>query len=165
MTVQRERDLAFSLVELTLALGVASFCLLAVFALFPTSLRTNQNTVQQTIDTSWARAIAADLRATPNTSSSSVRYGIGIPATGTATHTIFLQEDGTATAQDTDAVPSQNPKYRATISFTAPTNSSQKTATIVRILLTWPALADKAAATTPSNYTGSYEAVTALNRN
>ena len=155
----------FSLVELTLAMGVAAFCLLGILALFPTSLATNQLTIQQTADTSLARAIAADLRATPNTSANSPRYGITIPSTGNATHTIFLQDDGSAGTQDADAVVSQSPKYRATITFAAPTNSAQKTATGVTILLTWPALADPVAASAPSKYTGAYEVFTALNRN
>src|SRR5205085_4741894 len=97
---------------------------------------------------------AADLRTTPSTSSTSPRYGIAIPTTGSATHTIFLQDDATAGAQDTDAIPSQNPRYRATITFAAPTNTLQKTATGVRILLTWPALADPVASATPSKFTG-----------
>ncbi|MBA3542885.1 MAG: hypothetical protein H0T83_00340 [Chthoniobacterales bacterium] len=155
----------FSLVELTLAIGVAAFCLLGVMALFPTSLITNQKTFQQTADTSLARAVVADLQATALTSSTSPRYGITIPATGTATHSIFLQEDGTAGAQDADAVPSNNPKYRATITFYAPTNTSQKSATGVRVLLTWPALADSSAAASPSKYAGSYEVLTAIIRN
>ena len=141
----------FSLIEVTLAMGVAAFCLLGILALFPISLATNQITIQQTADTNLARAIAADLRATPNTSATSPRYGITIPSTGSATHTIFLQDDGTAGTQDVDAVPSQNPRYRATITFAAPTNSSQKTATGVRILLTWPALADPVAAQAQAN--------------
>ena len=156
---------AFSLVEVTLAVGVAAFCLLTIMALFPTSLATNQITIQQTANTNLVAAIAADLRATPTTSTTSARYGISIPTTGSATHTLFLQDDGTAGAQDTDAVPSQNPPYRATITFAAPTNSSQKTATGVRILLTWPALADPVASATPSKYIGAYEVYTALNRN
>ena len=159
------RTTGFSLVEVTLALGVASFCLLGILALFPTSLRINQISIQQTADTGLTKAIVADLQATPNTSSNSPRYGITIPATGSATHTIFLQEDGTGFSQDTDAAPSQNPKYRATITFFAPSNSSQRTATGVRILLTWPALADPSAASTPSKYTDAYEIFTALNRN
>lgn len=158
------RSVAFSLVEVTLALGVAAFCLLGIFALFPISLATNQNTIQQTADTSLARAIASDLRATPNTSANSPRYGITIPSAGNATHTIFLHDDGTAGIQDADAVPSQSPKYRATITFAAPTNSAQKTATGVTILLTWPALADPVAASSPSKYIGAYEVFTALNR-
>jgi uncharacterized protein (TIGR02598 family) len=159
------RPPGFSLVEVTLAMGIAAFCLLAIMALFPTSLATNQITIQQTANTNLAAAIAADLRATPITSSTSPRYGITIPSTGNTTHTIFLQDDGTAGAQDTDAVSAQTPKYRATIMFSASSNSSQKTATGVRILLTWPALADPVASSTPTKYTGAYEVYTALNRN
>jgi uncharacterized protein (TIGR02598 family) len=155
----------FSLVEVTLAVGVAAFCLLTIMALFPTSLATNQITIQQTANTNLVAVIAADLRATPITSSTSPRYGITIPTTGNATHTIFLQDDETAGAQDADAIASQIPKYRATITFSAPINSSQKTATGVRILLTWPALADPIASATPSKYSGLYEVYTALNRN
>ena len=37
----------FSLVEVTLALGVASVCLIAIFGLLPVGLRTNQDAIQQ----------------------------------------------------------------------------------------------------------------------
>jgi type II secretory pathway pseudopilin PulG len=173
MKFERHRLPGFSLVELALALGVASFCLLAIVGLFPTSLSTNQRTIQQTADTTLARAIAADLSATtkttPPTDQTSPRYGITIPApAGTASsvsHTIFLREDGTAAgAQDSDADPSQDPKYRATITFVAPP-SPQRKATTAKILLTWPALADKSAGTAPTKYAGSYETFTALDRN
>ena len=166
MKLERRRPSGFSLVEVTLALGVAAFCLVTIFALLSTSFRTNQITIQQTADTTLAGAIAADLQATPKTASDSPRYGITFPATGIASHTIFLREDGTAAgAQDSDADPSQNPRYRATITFNAPANTSQKTATGIRIRLTWPALADKSAAATPTNYAGAYEVFTAVNRN
>src|SRR5205807_1085660 len=62
---------AFSLVEVTLALGVASFSLLAILALIPASLSTNQQTVQQTADTNFVRSIAADLLTTPLTTQTS----------------------------------------------------------------------------------------------
>jgi uncharacterized protein (TIGR02598 family) len=159
----------FSLIELALAIGVASFCLLTIVALIPTSLNITQTTVQQTADTTWVRAIADDLRQTPKTSppstQTSPRYGITIPAIGTATHTLFLRDDGTASDQDSDANPSQNYKYRATITLTAPMDALQKSATRVTILLTWPAMADPHAADAPAEYSGSYEAVTALDRN
>src|SRR6202040_4165501 len=117
MNTRPELSAGFSLVEVTLALGVASFCLIAVFALLPASLSVNRSTVQQTTDTTWARLIAADLRATPSTSSNSPRYGITIPATGTATHTIFLQDDGSLSGtQDTDAKSYQISIYPLTIS-------------------------------------------------
>jgi uncharacterized protein (TIGR02598 family) len=187
MTSGRRLLSAFSLVEVTLALGIASFSLLAILALLPASSNSNQRTVQQTADANLARAIAADLRATsktsPPTNQNSPRYHITVPApivgtptsSSSLTHTIFLREDGSAAAsnpllaQDADADPTQDPKYRAAITFTTANSSSatspQRKATIARILLTWPALADKSGTAPPTNYTGSYEIMTALDRN
>src|SRR5204863_2075396 len=54
---------AFSLVEVTLALGVAAFCLIAVLGLLPTSLKTQQASIQQTTANSIISQIFADLRA------------------------------------------------------------------------------------------------------
>jgi Tfp pilus assembly protein PilV len=163
------RSSAFSLVEVTLALGVAAFCLLAVFGLLPTGLNSDRNSTQQTAAASLARAIAADLRVAPKTlpatDQNSPRYGITIPATGSPSHTIFLKDDGTSVGgQDASADPTQNPKFRATLYFNA-SGASLREATGVRILLTWPALADKTAGTPPTNYSGAYETFTALDRN
>src|SRR6266513_1219016 len=54
---------AFSLVEVTLALGVAAFCLIAVLGLLPTSLRTQQASIQQTTANQIISIIFSDLRA------------------------------------------------------------------------------------------------------
>ena len=42
---------AFSLVEVTLALGIAAFCLIAVFGLIPVGVQTNRNATSQTAAT------------------------------------------------------------------------------------------------------------------
>ena len=52
---------AFSLVEVTLALGVAAFCLIAVFGLVPVGLQTNRNATSQTAATNIIAAVVADL--------------------------------------------------------------------------------------------------------
>src|SRR5713226_5394026 len=54
---------AFSLVEVALALGVAAFCLIAVLGLLPTSLKTQQASVQQTTANQIISTIFSDLRA------------------------------------------------------------------------------------------------------
>src|SRR6266478_3701873 len=59
----RAKTTAFSLVEVTLALGVAAFCLIAVLGLLPTSLRTQQNSIQQTTANQIISTIFSDLRA------------------------------------------------------------------------------------------------------
>ena len=53
---------AFSLVEVTLALGVAAFCLIAVLGLLPTSLKTQQTSIQQTTANQIISQIFSDLR-------------------------------------------------------------------------------------------------------
>src|SRR5438128_1505812 len=45
---------AFSLIELTLALGVAACCLMAVFDLMPVGVQTNRNATSQTLATDLA---------------------------------------------------------------------------------------------------------------
>jgi hypothetical protein len=54
---------AFSLVEVTLALGVAAFCLVAVLGLLPTSLKTQQASIQQTTANEIISQIYSVLRA------------------------------------------------------------------------------------------------------
>jgi type II secretory pathway pseudopilin PulG len=54
---------AFSLVEVTLALGVAAFCLIAVLGLLPASLKTQQASIQQTTANEIISQIYSVLRA------------------------------------------------------------------------------------------------------
>ena len=68
LPAMKPRDLknsAFSLVEVTLALGIAAFCLIAVFGLMPIGVQTNRNATSQTAATNIMAAVVADLRATP----------------------------------------------------------------------------------------------------
>jgi len=59
----RAKTTAFSLVEVTLALGIAAFCLIAVLGLLPTGLKTQQASIQQTTANQIISTIFADLRA------------------------------------------------------------------------------------------------------
>ena len=67
---------AFSLIEVTLALGIAAFCLIAVFGLMPVGVQTNRNATSQTAATNIMAAVVADLRATPTTKNTSAQFGI-----------------------------------------------------------------------------------------
>jgi uncharacterized protein (TIGR02598 family) len=69
-------EAAFSLVEVTLALGIGVFCLLTVIGLMPVGVQTNRNAASQTAATSIIAAAVADLRATPRTSNTSLQFGI-----------------------------------------------------------------------------------------
>ena len=170
--MKRERPLSagFSLIEVALALGVAAFALVAIIGLIPIGLNSNQTSSEQTAAAGLAAGIVADLRATPvaipPVAKSSPRYQVPLPPSGNATHSIFLREDGSLSgALDANADLSQDPRYRATLFITAPTAAPQKVATTVRLLITWPAVADPQATKTPARFIGSYEVVVALNRN
>ncbi|MGB8353240.1 MAG: hypothetical protein WCD79_05080 [Chthoniobacteraceae bacterium] len=171
MKIKVRHTAGFSLVEVTLALAVTAFCLVVIFGLLPVGLNSNQNSIQQTAAANIARAIISDLRATQisipaSTRSTMFRIPIPPPGVGSAFRTLFLREDGSTgtTRIGSNADPTQNPRYRATIYFTPPA-AGQRTATTLRILITWPAMADRIATSQPGAYTGSYEISTTLDRN
>lgn len=153
----------FSLVEITLALGVMAFCLLALFGLLPVGLQSNQNAVEQTTAGNIAAAIAADLQATPLTEKESLRFRFNMASAGGSPQTLFFAEDSNPTGSIGSAASTGIPasRFRASVAFLP---STGKQATPVRILVTWPALADKTATGWPKNFSGSFETVIALNR-
>ena len=175
------RPAAFSLVEITLALGVMAFCLVAIFGLLPVGLNSDRAAVEQTAAAGVAAALAADLRQTPAASATapnpqSPRFLISVPAVAsgqTVIHTLFLTEDGavaasnpTVSAQDQPADSTQNPRYRVTLVFTRQNAAAtDRSATSARLLVTWPAVADPSGGTLPKQYSGSFETMLALDRN
>jgi uncharacterized protein (TIGR02598 family) len=153
---------AFSLVEVTLALGIAAFCLIAVFGLMPVGVQTNRNATSQTRATNIMGAVIADLRATPTANNVSSQFAITF---GTA-KTLYFDSEGEAScdlagSQKADCVSAWSPpiqtRYRLTVTFpTSPTGLSY-----ADLRVTWPAPADPAN-TTPS---GTAEVFAAFDRN
>ena len=172
---------AFSLVEVTLALGVMAFCLVALLGLLPVGMNSNRDALEQTAAASIASAVAVDLRQTPLAVTGSANFSLShrksprlqialpLPASSAPAPaslvTLFFTEDGTVSGSvGADADPTQNPRYRVSTTFYPPV-TPQRAATLVSILVTWPALADPAAAATPANFSGSFETMIALDRN
>jgi uncharacterized protein (TIGR02598 family) len=60
-------------------LGIAAFCLIAVFGLMPVGVQTNRNATSQTAATNIIAAVVADIRATPTGTATSAQFGINIP--------------------------------------------------------------------------------------
>src|SRR5438128_4149217 len=159
MILHHRRDWSFSLVEVTLALGVAAVSLLVIFSLLPIGLQTNQRAIEQTASADILSAVAADLRATPVTNprgnaTTSAQFGISIPAAGsTGTTTLFFSSVGrAATSQQLDS------RYRITVTFLS-NGGGAKTATFADLKVTWPAAAAIADAQ------GSAEMFAAFDRN
>jgi uncharacterized protein (TIGR02598 family) len=152
MSRRRYRAVGFSLVEVTLALGIAAFCLIALFGLLPLGIQTNQSSISQTAAASVLSSVVADLRATPKTSPTSQQFEITF---GTA-KTLYFDGEGRAVAP-MDA--STAPRYRVTIAF-PPSPAGPFAPTFVSLKVSWPALVDPATAT-PAD---SVETFTALDR-
>jgi Tfp pilus assembly protein PilV len=149
----------FSLVEVTLALGVVVFCLVTILGLLAIGINSTQVSTVQTSATNILTAVVADLQSTPNpvpkgSAQASLVYGISLPAVGagasTTPTTIYIGEDGKPSATASGAL------YRLSVWTTPPTTTKQET--LVRLLITWPV---PAAYTNPQGY---IESVVALNR-
>jgi uncharacterized protein (TIGR02598 family) len=139
---------AFSLIEVTLALGVAAFCLIAVFGLMPVGVQANRNATSQTTATSIIAAVVADLRATPTTSATSSQFGITF---GTNPPPIYFDGAG----QFATSV-GPNSRYQLNIAWNASAPAGLKYADVK---VTWPAAA------TPANASGAVELFAAFDRN
>ncbi len=160
--MKRRFTSAFSLVELTLALGVASFCLLTVFGLIPIAVQTNRNATSQTAATNIMAAVVADLRATLRTpgtwTGTSSQFCIPL---GTS-RVLYFDSEGRCSSNPAGStspcgvpwVPPLQPRYQVNVTFPSAGNS-----TYADLKVTWPAAA------TPANASGSTEILAALDRN
>jgi len=146
----------FSLVEVTLALGVAAISLLVIFSLLPVGLQTNQRAAEQTASADILSAVAADLRATPRGIGSSPQFNITIPSnpvTGsTPVAPIYFDSAGQVVNSSNAA------RYRVTVTF-LDNGGGIRAATLADLRATWPATAAVADAQ------GSAEMFAAFDRN
>lgn len=102
---------AFSLVEVTFALGIAAFCLIAVFGLVPVGVQTNRNATSQTTATNILSSVVSDLRATLPGNGVSAKYSIRRNKTSTTTVCFDGQGGVTLSAAGNVSCPA-NSRYR-----------------------------------------------------
>ena len=147
---------AFSLVEVTLALGIAAICLVALFGLMPVGVQTNRSATSQTAATNIIAAVVADLRATPTANTSS-QFCISF---GTAT-TLYFDSAGQCSndlAGSTSPCgvalsPALQTRYKMNITW-----SGSAALRYAVLKVTWPAAA------TSANANGSLEMFAAFDR-
>jgi type II secretory pathway pseudopilin PulG len=123
---------SFSLVEVTLAIGVMAFCLIAVFGLIPIGVQSNQTAISQTAAASILSAVISDLRATAGPVDTSSQFGVNFTS---GSQTLYFDAEGRI-VQSTDS-----PRYRLSIAF-PPNPSRLNAARFATFKLTWPAAAD-----------------------
>jgi uncharacterized protein (TIGR02598 family) len=145
-TTRHHGNTAFSLVEVTLAIGVASFSLISMLALLPVGLNNAQSATMQTGAMNLIAAVAADIRITPPSATESPRFQIN-PAGAT---TKLFNRDGTISSTG-------QPIYKVVIQKVQPSPATPAVSgTIDHITVTWPALAPG------STSTGSVDVMVSL---
>ena len=157
----------FSLVEVTLALGIAAFCLLALFGLLPIGLSSNQAAVEQTTAAGVAMQLVSELREMPTTSTKTavlkLPFTTSTSASANPSSIRYFAATGSPSGTDgTQFVASgaDESRYRACVGLLG---SSTGTVS-VRIVVAWPAIADRTNTGWPKKFEGTYEIVTALDR-
>jgi uncharacterized protein (TIGR02598 family) len=144
---------AFSLIEVTLAIGIAAFCLIAVFGLVPVGALTNRNATSQTVATNMMTTVIADLRATPKANPISPQFGITF---GTCKKLYFDSEGHVVVTSDCVSAVTLPATARYQLIVTWSGSAGLRYA---NLKVTWPAAA------TPANASGSTEIFTAFDRN
>jgi uncharacterized protein (TIGR02598 family) len=151
---------AFSLVEVTLALGVAAFALLAILGTLPASLKTQQASIQQTTANSIISQIVdhlrADLRLPPGLASHEEDSGFQPPLQGHWLHmftpdTLYFTQEGKPVNSGGDTA-----VFRATITYMSPPTV---TTSVAKITVSWPA-----AQSDLTKVAGSIDMFAAVNR-
>lgn len=160
----RTRSTAFSLVEITLALGVAGFCLITAFGLLAVASQTQRQSVQQTTANGILSEEAANLRA-------AVRYPPGLASKlNTQQQTLkghwgqiaqpdilYYTNQGAQTGGISPNAPPSDAAFRLTLTYLAPPT---QTTSLANLTITWPAQVDPATGIP----TGSAQTFIAVNR-
>ena len=137
---------AFSLVEITLAIGVGAFCLIAVLGMLPVALKTQQASASQTkanaIISQIIDSLRADVRLPPGQASKAEGEWSNLHGHWAAVavpDNMFFTIDADQTGSVTQGSPPAAPPaavYRATITYLAPPTV---TTSIAKITVSWPA--------------------------
>ena len=157
---------AFSLVEVTLALGIAAFCLLTVFALVPVALKTQQASIQQTTANAIISTIWSDLRADlilPPGQYRHLEEDSGYQLHGhwagmQQPDTLYFTQEGKQTGTVNGSLPA-DAVFRAKITYNPvpPTGNTS----VANIVVSWPAAVDPSSGGVPA---GSVTSLIAVNR-
>src|SRR5438552_15843733 len=144
---------AFSLVEVTLAIGIAAFCLITVFALVPIAVLANRNATSQTAANNIMAAVVADLRATSKANTTSTQFGMTFGtnrcADGCSQPPLYFDSSGQFTT-------TLGPNSRYQLNITWYGSNGLRYADLK---VTWPAAA------TAANAAGSTEMFVGFDRN
>jgi len=129
---------AFSLIEVVLALGLISFCLMVLLALLPAALTTAKNTRQQTAAASLAEEISTSIRnAATNSSGNYAPAGLwGANFTWTLGSGTSVSTNGNFTLGGVALATSVESQLKAVVVVTPPATASSSGTALISVA--WP---------------------------
>ncbi len=147
MTLKNNDELAFSLIEVALALGVIAVSLCAVIGMMPIGFKTHQASVNETKANAIASLVIGDLRADvrlprgQQNKSQESTAGLGLSghwAAAATPDTLYFTNEGLQTPAHSVNVnpPPPNAVFRATVTYLFPPSA---TTSIAKITVSWPA--------------------------
>ena len=157
---------AFSLVEVTFAIGVMSLALIVLMGMLPAGLKTQQSSSQQTTANRIMATIFADLRADirlpPGLQAQSQEGLMGLGLHGhwaavSTPDTLYFTNEGKQTGSANPGSPPADAAFRAKITYLFPPTQSTS---IADIIVSWPAAVDP----TTGTPAGKVETFIAVNR-
>lgn len=142
----KDRQSAFSLVEVVLALGVISFAIVAILGVIPTGLQTSHSSQDETRAGQLAQAILSSMASQAQTQFSNIQLqtndGSTAPTfdlTTTTTTTVYADNDGKLSANSAGAVYAINVTTNG-----SPAGFDAGYANQVTLVVAWPATAPAA---------------------
>lgn len=154
-----QSESGFSLVEVTLALGIVTMAILSTLGLLTVGLQLNRDSVARTEAASVAREVVTDLQMLTDWDSPSPRLGITPNSAGTTPSTFYVTPDGSllsaASASDQQKTTAA---YRVDVAFASASGSPRA----VHVVLSWPPNSPESGLW-PGPASSIYEAVTSLN--
>lgn len=140
---------AFSLVEVTIALGIVVIAILSVIGLLSVGIRSNRISVEETRASTLLTLLETDLRNTRAGSGTSSLYGLPLPyATNASGQVIFNPAlvDGsffsiglTDAETATTVAASPRPRYQASVVYTRIPAADSLLPLEARLIVNWPA--------------------------
>lgn len=164
MILFKNKAFAFSLVEVALALAVATFSFLIIAALLPISVKTSQTSASQTVANGIISQIADDLRAAARLPPGQVSKQFSLDPTkgikgrwDPTPQYIYFDYDGRPTGSNPNlSTAPSDAVYRVTLTYRQP---PVDTTSLADIKVTWPA-----AQPDLTKVAGSVEMFVAINR-
>ncbi len=127
----------FSLVEVTMAIGLMSYCLVAMLGLASVGLQQERQSTDQLLALEVLSAVAADFRSIPTGQTHSTAYGIQLPAIGASA------TEGSIGLDENFQIAAMDQRFKVTYAVEAPASRFANYRLFLRIQRTAPGAGDK----------------------